>query len=135
MLQSWTCWGMLMFMYESTRRRAHTFGAPKKKRASQTVRLDWAALHCVSEWQQHAPIIWAILSLYYITLLHPWSGGMHPRALMQLCCAWRERAARQTNEKRFSLASDWRENHRLRNMLICRNVCELGMEPILRYQY
>lgn len=39
----------------------------------------------------------------------------------------RERAARQANEKRFSLASDSRENHRLRNMFICRNVCELGM--------
>lgn len=115
----------------SRREGAHThLGAPKKKtkkRASETVRLDWAALHCASEWQQHAPIIWAILSLYYITLLHPWSGGMHPRASLQLCSALRERAARQANEKRFSLASDSRENHRLRNMFTFRNVCELGM--------
>lgn len=38
MLQSWTCWGMLMFMYESTRRRAHTFGGSQKKNKKESIR-------------------------------------------------------------------------------------------------
>lgn len=47
MLQSWTCWGMLMFMYESTRRRAHThLGLPKKREHHK--QLDWTGLRCTA---------------------------------------------------------------------------------------
>lgn len=86
-----------------------------------------AALHCASEWQQHAPIIWAILSLHHITLAaHHTAAGWNASPLLPpsgVAAARGERAAGRANENRFSLASDSRENHRLQNMIICVCVC------------